>query len=51
MPLDPSDVQNMSERYAAAWSSHDPEAVASFYEEDGKIVINDGEPVIGWAAA
>ena len=50
MPPSPTDIQNMAERYAEAWSSHSPEAVASFYEENGKIVINDGEPVVGRAA-
>ena len=50
MPLNPTDIRNMAERYAEAWSSHSPEAVASFYEEDGRITINDGEPVVGRAA-
>ncbi len=50
MPLNPADVQSMAERYADAWSSHSPEAVASFYEEDGRITINDGDPTVGRAA-
>ena len=37
----------MAENYAKAWCSHDPEAVASFYAEDGRIIINNGEPSIG----
>jgi len=35
--------------YTEAWCSHDPEAVASFYAEDGRITINDGEPSNGRA--
>ncbi len=50
MPLDPAAVESMAERYAEAWSSHSPEAVASFYEEDGRITINDGETTVGRAA-
>ena len=34
-------------QYAAAWSSQDPEALASFYAENGSLQINDGEPSIG----
>lgn len=43
-------VQRMAESYAHAWSSGDPEAVVSFYRDDGRITINRGEPVIGRAA-
>ncbi len=40
----------MADRYAKAWSSHSPEAVASFYEEDGRISINNGDPTVGRVA-
>ena len=50
MPLSPAAVESMAERYAEAWSSLSPEAVASFYEEDGRITINDGETTVGRAA-
>ena len=50
MTLDPNDIRNMAERYAKAWSSHSPEAVASFFEEGGKITINNGDPTVGRAA-
>lgn len=40
----------MAERYAAARSSHSPDAVAAFYAKDGRITINDGEPLVGRAA-
>lgn len=45
-----SDVEELTEfatRYAAAWSSQDPVAFASFYAENGSFRINDGEPSIG----
>ena len=48
--LYPKDIYDMAERYAKAWSSHSPESVASFYEEDGRITINNGEPIEGRAA-
>lgn len=50
MPLRPEDVRDMAQRYAQAWSSGDPEAVASFYAPDGRITINDGDPIVGRAA-
>lgn len=43
-------VQQMAQDYATAWSSGDPEKVASFYRDDGQIIINRGEPVVGRAA-
>ncbi len=33
--------------YAAAWSSQDPEDLASFYAEDGMLIVNKGEPAVG----
>ncbi|MBE1284524.1 MAG: SgcJ/EcaC family oxidoreductase [Rhodobacteraceae bacterium] len=43
-------IGNMAHNYAKAWSSGDPDAVASFYAEDGSIVINRGDPILGRAA-
>ena len=46
-------TQEMTERtyaYAKAWSSNDPEGVASFYAEDGEIRINGGDLIKGRAA-
>lgn len=43
-------IENMARDYAAAWSSGDPDAVASYYAEDGSIVINRGDPINGRAA-
>lgn len=34
-------------RYATAWSTQDPQRFVSFYEEDGVLQINDGEPSVG----
>lgn len=50
MTIDARALREMAQRYAEAWSSHDPEAVASFYAEDGRIVINRGEAIVGRAA-
>ncbi len=43
-------ASDMAQEYAKAWSSHSPEAVASFYVEDGKITINNGDPIVGRVA-
>jgi len=37
-------------RYAAAWSSQNPEELASFYAEDGSLTVNAGNPSVGRAA-
>lgn len=47
MALTPEQAQDIGRRYTEAWCSHDPRAVASFYAENGRIVINDGEPCEG----
>lgn len=47
MSIDPADAQDMAERYTAAWCSGSAEGVASFYDEDGQISINDGVPSVG----
>ena len=44
MPIDPKSVWKMAKEYTAAWNSKSAEAVASFYAEDGQIIINRGEP-------
>lgn len=36
-----------AEGYAQVWGSNRPEFVAMFFEEDGVLVVNDGEPAIG----
>ena len=47
MKMTQEKAEEMAERYTKAWCSHDPNAVASFYAEDGRIVINEGEPSEG----
>lgn len=34
-------------RYTAAWCSHDPARVATFYSDSGSLAINDGAPAVG----
>ncbi|SLN38228.1 SnoaL-like domain protein [Falsiruegeria litorea R37] len=43
-------LQQLARDYAIAWSSGEPEAVASFYAEDGEISINRGDVIKGRAA-
>ena len=50
MSVAPEVFQRTAEDYAAAWSSHNADAVAAFYAEDGQIVINGGSPISGRAA-
>jgi len=50
MTLDPEAIHEKAKNYAAAWSSHDPVAVAAHYEADGHITINDGAPTVGTEA-
>jgi uncharacterized protein (TIGR02246 family) len=44
---DPREVERMAEEYTAAWNSKSLEAVASFYAEEGEVIINRGEPWSG----
>ena len=43
-------LEAFATRYTAAWCSHDANAVASFFAEDGSIAVNGGEPALGRAA-
>jgi uncharacterized protein (TIGR02246 family) len=45
-----TDIRAIGARYAEAWTSHAADAVASFYESDGRITINGGEPLVGRSA-
>ena len=42
-----TNLTNFAQHYADAWSSHDPETVASFYAENGSLSVNGGSPAIG----
>lgn len=41
------ELVDFGNRYAAAWSSQDPERLAAFYAPDGTLQVNDGEPAVG----
>lgn len=45
-----SPLVDFARDYAKAWSSQNPESVAAFYSETGRLVINGSEPAIGRAA-
>jgi len=44
---DPDEMVVFASNYAAAWSSQDPERVASFFSEKGSLSINGGETSVG----
>jgi uncharacterized protein (TIGR02246 family) len=44
MPIDMDTLKTIAADYTAAWNSKSAEAVASFYAENGGIVINRGTP-------
>lgn len=48
--MDFAAVVDFAKRYAAAWSSQDPEQLASLYAPDGSLTVNEGEPAVGRAA-
>lgn len=43
MPNDPDRIARIAADYTQAWNSKSAEAVASFYAETGRIVINRGD--------
>jgi predicted methyltransferase len=45
--MNPSDLTGFATRYAAAWSSQDPDRLASFYAANGRLIVNDGAPSDG----
>jgi len=45
-----SELTEFANRYAAAWSSQNPDRLASFYAEDGALIVNAGIPSVGRAA-
>ena len=42
-----SELNDFAERYANAWCGGAPHAVSEFYEEDGWLSVNGGEPATG----
>lgn len=49
MPISHEQAVALGAAYTAAWNSKNPEAVASFFAENGQIVINRGTPWINRA--
>lgn len=49
-PMPPDDLADLGNRYTAAWCSQDAASVAAFFEDDGVLTINEGEPSVGTAA-
>jgi len=45
--MDPMIIAKTATDYTAAWNTKSPEAVASFYAQDGGITINQGAPWSG----
>ena len=46
----PAQLTELASRYAAAWSSQNPDRLAAFYSEGGSLKVNDGAPSVGRAA-
>lgn len=40
-------LQRFGADYTAAWNSHEPAQVASFFAEDGSLKVNDATPALG----
>lgn len=41
------ELRDLAARYTEAWCSHDAEATAAFFAEDGSIAVNGGTPAVG----
>ena len=46
-PMDIAELTEFATRYAEAWSSQNPAALASFYTDNGSLTVNNGEPSVG----
>lgn len=47
MSYSQSELDDLAQRYTAAWNSKDPGNVADFHTATSQIVINRGEPSVG----
>jgi alpha-L-rhamnosidase len=47
MPTASARLRDFATRYTAAWCSHDPASVASFFAKNGSLKVNDGQPAVG----
>jgi hypothetical protein len=45
--MNQSELTDFATRYAAAWSSQNPQDLASFYAFDGSLTVNAGAPSVG----
>ena len=45
-----NDLRDFAGRYAAAWCSQDPTAVAAFFASNGSLRVNSDPPAVGRAA-
>ena len=48
--MDSKTLNDFATRYTAAWCSQHAGSVASFFEDQGSLKINDGTPAVGRAA-
>jgi SnoaL-like polyketide cyclase len=48
--MDSSALNEFANYYTAAWCSQRAASVATFFEEQGSLEINDGAPAVGRAA-
>lgn len=48
-PAGDDQMMDFGQRYTDAWNSGIPEQMASFYAEDGTLIINGGTPSVGRA--
>lgn len=47
--MNQKELHDFAARYTEAWCSHDPDAIAAFFAEDGSIAVNGGDPAVGRA--
>jgi uncharacterized protein (TIGR02246 family) len=45
--MDAAKLREFATKYTAAWCSHDPARVASFFAENGSLTINEGNASVG----
>jgi len=48
--MNQAELDDFGTRYAAAWSSRNPDSLAAFYSETGSLRVNSDEPAVGRAA-
>jgi predicted ester cyclase len=48
--MNQAQLTDFATRYAAAWSSQNPDSLAAFYSEGGSLRVNAGAPSVGRAA-